>query len=77
VLKPVGGCRPFPRGYNGSAYSYTKTSYRWAGNTLVRQVDTDHGGFATVADGLPGMTSDQGRDQLPTEFTTRCGGGSW
>ena len=61
----------------GSAYSYTKTRYRWAGNTLVRQVDTDHGGFATVADGLPGMTSDQGRDQLPTEFTTRCGGGSW
>jgi hypothetical protein len=61
----------------GSAYTYTKTSYRWAGDALVRQVDTDHGGFATVADGLPGMTSDQGRDHLPAEFTTRCGGGSW
>jgi len=62
---------------DGSAYTYTKTSYRWVGNNLVRQVDTDRGGFATVADGLPGMTSDQGRDQLPAEFTTRCGGGSW
>jgi hypothetical protein len=61
----------------GSAYAYTKTSYRWVGNTLVRQVDTDRGGFATVADGLPGVTSDQGRDQLPAEFTTQCGGGSW
>jgi hypothetical protein len=58
----------------GSAYTYTKTSYRWVGNTLVRQVDTDRGGFATIADGL---NSDQGRDQLPAEFTTRCGGGSW
>jgi hypothetical protein len=58
----------------GSAYTYTKTSYRWVGNTLVRQVDTDRGGFATIADGPP---SDQGRDQLPAEFTTRCGGGSW
>jgi hypothetical protein len=61
----------------GSTYTYTKTSYRWAGSALVREVDTDHGGFATVADGLPGMTSDQGHDQLPAEFTTRCGGGSW
>jgi hypothetical protein len=61
----------------GSAYTYTKTSYRWVGSALVRQVDTDHGGFATVADGLPGTTSDQGRDHLPAEFTTRCGGGSW
>jgi hypothetical protein len=61
----------------GSAYTYTKTSYRWIGNALVRQVDTDHGGFATVADGLPGVTNDQGRDHLPAEFTTRCGGGSW
>jgi hypothetical protein len=61
----------------GSAYTWTKTSYRWAGNTLVRQVGTDHGGFATVADGLPEMTSDQSRDHLPEEFTTRCGGGSW
>ena len=61
----------------GSAYTYTKTSYRWIGNTLVRQVDTDRGGFATVADGPPVVTSDQGRDQLPAEFTTRCGGGSW
>jgi hypothetical protein len=61
----------------GSAYTYTKTSYRWIGNTLVRQVDTDHGGFATVADGPPVVTIDHGRDQLPAEFTTRCGGGSW
>jgi hypothetical protein len=61
----------------GSAYTYSKTSYRWIGNTLVRQVDTDRGGFATVADGPPVVTSDQGRDQLPAEFTTRCGGGSW
>jgi hypothetical protein len=58
----------------GSAYTYTKTSYRWAGDALVRQVDTDHGGFATIADGL---TGDQGGDQLPAEFTTRCGDGSW
>jgi hypothetical protein len=58
----------------GSAYIYTKTSYRWVGNTMVRQVDTDRGGFATVADGPP---SDQGPDQLPVEFTNRCGGGSW
>jgi hypothetical protein len=61
----------------GSAYTYTKTSYRWIGNTLVRQVATDRGGFATVADGPSVVTSDQGRDQLPAEFTTRCGGGSW
>ena len=61
----------------GSAYTYTKTSYRWIGSTLVRQVDTDRGGFDTVADGPPVVTSDQGRDQLPAEFTTRCGGGSW
>jgi hypothetical protein len=61
----------------GSAYTYTKTSYRWVGNTLVRQVDTDHGGFTTIADGLSGMASDQGGDRLPAEFTTRCGGGSW
>ena len=61
----------------GSAYTWTKTSYRWVGNMLVRQVDTDHGGFTTVADGLPGMASDQGRDRLPAEFITRCGGGSW
>jgi hypothetical protein len=55
----------------GSAYTYTKTSYRWAGSALVHQVDTDHGGFATVADGLPGMTSDQGRDHLPAELPRR------
>jgi hypothetical protein len=41
----------------GSAYAYTKTSYRWVGNALVRQVDTNRGGFATVADGLPVPTS--------------------
>jgi hypothetical protein len=58
----------------GSAYTYTKSSYRWIGNTRVRLVDTDRGVFATIADGLP---SDQGRDQLPAEFTIRCGGGSW
>ena len=58
----------------GSAYTYTKASYRWVANTLVRQVDTDRGGFATIADGL---NSDQGLDQLPAEFTTRCGAGSW
>ena len=61
----------------GSAYTYTKTSYRWVGNALVRQVDIDHGGFGTIPDELATSTSDQGRDQLPTEFTTRCGGGSW
>jgi hypothetical protein len=60
----------------GSAYTYTKTSYRWAGNTLVHPVDTDDGGFATVPNGLS-PTSDQDRDQLPGEFTTRCGGGTW
>jgi hypothetical protein len=60
----------------GSAYTYTKTSYRWAGSTLVHPVDIDHGGFATVPNGLS-PTSDQGRDQLPGEFTTRCGGGTW
>jgi hypothetical protein len=62
---------------SGSAYIYTKTSYRWVGNALVRQVDTDRGGFGTVADGLAMPTSQEGRDQLPSEFTTRCGGGSW
>jgi hypothetical protein len=62
--------------HGGSAYSYTKTSYRWVGNALVRQVDIDHGGFATVPNGLS-LTSDQDRDQLPGEFTTRCGGGTW
>jgi hypothetical protein len=61
----------------GSAYTYTKTSFRWIGNTLVRQVDTDRGGFATVVDGPTMPTSDQGRDHPPAEFTTRCGGGSW
>jgi hypothetical protein len=61
----------------GSAYTYTKTSYRWIGNTLVRQVATDRGGFAIVADRPSVVTSDQGRDQLPAEFTTRCGSGSW
>jgi hypothetical protein len=54
----------------GSAYTYTKTNYRWAGSTLVHPVDTDHGGFTTIADGLPMPTS----DPLPAEFTTRCGG---
>jgi hypothetical protein len=28
----------------GSAYTYTKTSYRWVGDTLVRQVSVDRGG---------------------------------
>jgi hypothetical protein len=61
----------------GSAYTYTKTSYRWVGDALVRQVDIDHGGFATVPHGVPIPTSEQGHDQLPGEFTTRCGGGTW
>jgi hypothetical protein len=52
----------------------TLGSYRWVGNTLVRQVDTDRGGFATIADGPP---SDQGPEQLPVEVTSRCGDGSW
>jgi hypothetical protein len=58
----------------GSAYTYTKTSYRWVGDTLVRQVSVDRGGFATIADGLAGG---QGSDQLPAEFSTQCGSGSW
>jgi hypothetical protein len=58
----------------GSAYAYTKTSYRWVGDALVRQVSVDRGGFATVAEGL---TGGQGGTQLPAEFTTRCGDGSW
>ena len=57
-----------------SSYTYTKTSYRWVADALVRQVDLDRGGFATVADGL---TGDQVGHQLPPEFTTQCGGGSW
>ena len=61
----------------GSAYTYTKTSYRWVGNALVRQVSTDRGGFGTVADGLAMPTGQEGHDQLPAEFTTRCGGGTW
>jgi hypothetical protein len=61
----------------GSAYTYTKTSYRWISKTLVRQVDIDRGGFGTVADGLAMPTGQEGHDQLPGEFTTRCGGGSW
>jgi hypothetical protein len=61
----------------GSAYTYTKTSYRWVGDALVRQVDIDRGGFGTVADGLPMSTSQESHDQLPDEFTTRCGGGTW
>jgi hypothetical protein len=58
----------------GSAYTWTKTSYRWVGDTLVRQVSVDRGGFATVAEG---PTGGQGDTQVPAEFTTRCGGGSW
>jgi hypothetical protein len=61
----------------GSAYTYTKTSYRWATSTLVRQVDTDHGGFTIIADGVPMPTSDPSHDLLPAEFTKRCGGGAW
>jgi hypothetical protein len=52
----------------GSAYTYPKTSYCWVGNALVRQVDIDHGGFGTIPNELATSTSDQGRDQLPTEF---------
>lgn len=58
----------------GSAYTYTKTSYRWVGDTLVRQVSVDRGGFATVAEG---PTGGHGGTQLPAEFTNRCGDGSW
>jgi hypothetical protein len=61
----------------GSAYTYTKTSYCWVSNTLLGHVDTDHGGFGTVADGLPMPTSQEGHDRLPAESTTRCGGGTW
>jgi hypothetical protein len=61
----------------GSAYTYTKTSYRWVSNTLVRRVDIDRGGFGTVAAGLPMPTSQEGHDQVPGEFTSRCGGGTW
>jgi hypothetical protein len=49
-----------------STYTWTKTSYRWVGSLLVRQVDTTSGTFVAAAD-----------DPLPTELTTRCGGGSW
>jgi hypothetical protein len=48
-----------------STYSWTKTSYRWAASTLVRQVDTASGSFVAAPE-----------DLLPAELTTRCGG-SW
>jgi hypothetical protein len=66
--------RAEPQPDGGSGYAYTKTSYRWVGDALVRQVSVDRGGFATVAEGL---TGGQGGTQLPAEFTTRCGDGSW
>jgi hypothetical protein len=47
-------------------YTWTKTSYRWVGSLLVRQVDTTSGTFVAAPD-----------DPLPAELTTRCGGGSW
>jgi hypothetical protein len=72
TLWAVVGAEQQPDG--GTAYTYTKTSYRWIGDTLVRQVNVDRGGFATVADGL---TGGQGGDQLPAEFTTQCGSGRW
>jgi hypothetical protein len=49
-----------------STYGWTKTSYRWVGSLLVRQVDTTSGTFVAAAD-----------DPLPAELTTRCGGDSW
>jgi hypothetical protein len=48
-----------------STYTWTKTSYRWVGSLLVRQVDTTSGTFVAAPD-----------DPLPAELTTRCGGGS-
>jgi hypothetical protein len=61
----------------GSSHTWIKNNHRWVGSTLVREVGTDRGGFGTVADGLPMPTSQEGHDQVPGEFTTRCGGGSW
>jgi hypothetical protein len=61
----------------GFAYSWTTTSYRWANSTHLHRVGTDHGGFTTIADGPSTPTSDPGRNPLPAEFTTRCGGGAW
>jgi hypothetical protein len=49
-----------------STYTWTKTSYRWATSTLVRQVDTTSGTLLAAPD-----------DPLPAELTTRCGGSSW
>lgn len=49
-----------------STYTWTKTSYRWVGSLLIRQVDTTSGTFVAAPD-----------DPLPAELTTRCGGGSW
>jgi hypothetical protein len=49
-----------------STYTWTKTSYRWATSTLVRQVDTTSGTLVAAPE-----------DPLPAELTTRCGGGSW
>jgi hypothetical protein len=49
-----------------STYTWTKTRYRWATSTLVRQVDTTSGTFMAAPD-----------DPLPAELTTRCGAGSW
>ena len=49
-----------------STYTWTKTSYRWAASTLVRQVGTTSGTFVAAPE-----------DPLPPELTTRCGGGSW
>jgi hypothetical protein len=49
-----------------STYTWTKTSYRWVGSLLVRQVDTTSGTFVAAPD-----------EPLPAELTTRCGGGSW
>jgi hypothetical protein len=48
-----------------STYTWTKTSYRWVGSVLVRQVDTTSGTYVAAPD-----------DPLPAELTTRCGG-SW
>ena len=49
-----------------ASYSGTKTSYRWVGSLLVRQVDTTSGTVVAAPD-----------QPLPAELTTRCAGGSW
>jgi hypothetical protein len=49
-----------------STYTWTRTSYRWVGSMVARQLGTTSGMFVAAPD-----------DPLPAELTTRCGGGSW